>query len=217
MSQYKKIGKYEAEMRSETILTLSIEKFITKHEEFTGHLISEYGDLNFSAKYLKDGFNFNFSLGENFLSIQHIFQDIKNPVNLQEITVNFNGNEHHSTITKDDIEILIKNKELGPFEGILRVVKQSSDVKEFSESLKNLQVVLNTTNVANLVATISEDADEPITVFKTLGECILAGLGYISAIAGLAICATIFFCIAGMIGLAAAALSLARCLEGLLG
>ncbi|MDI6804650.1 MAG: hypothetical protein QME58_12535 [Bacteroidota bacterium] len=217
MAQFNKIGPYKAQLRSETTLTINIENFLTNREEFEGSLMSEYGELNFAAKYLRDGFKFNFSLGENLLSVQHLFQDIKNPVNSQEITVNYNGNEHRSTITKGDIERLIKNKELGPFEGLLRIIKQSSDVKEFSESLKNLQNVLNTTNVANLVATVAEDADEPITVFKTLWECILQGLAYIGAIIGLAICATIIFCIWAMIGLAAAAISLARCIEGLLG
>lgn len=217
MVEYKKTGIYKAEMRSETTLALNIEKFVINQEEFQGNFVSEYGDLNFSAKYLRDGFNFNFSLGENQLSIQHTFLDLKNPLNTQEIKVDFNGNEYRATINNEHIERLIKYKELGPFEGILKIVKRSSDTKEFSESLKKLQDVLNTTNVANIVATIAEDVEEPITVFKTLWECILAGLGYISAIIGLAACVTIVLCIAAMIGLVAAAISLASCIERLRG
>ncbi|MDP2209607.1 MAG: hypothetical protein Q8K98_12680 [Bacteroidota bacterium] len=212
MAQYNKIGTYQSQMRAETVLTLDIENFIRNHESVSGNLISEYGTLNFSANYIRNGLNLSLSMAENRLSLQQVFQDLKNPFNAQEITVNFNGNEHHAAINNSDIERLIKNKELGPYEGILRIIKQSSDVKEFSESLKNLQNVLTTTNVTTLVATIAEDSDEPITVFKTLWECILAGLGYIAAIIGLAACATIFLCFVAILGVVAASHSLASCL-----
>lgn len=214
---YNKIGLYKAEMRSETILTLDIEKFIENNEEFEGSLISEYGDLFFSAKYLRNGYKFNFSLGQNILSVQHIFPDLNNPANAQEIIVNFNGIENRSTITKMDIEQLIKNNELGPFEGFLKIIKKVSEIVEFSESFKKLQVVLNTTNTANLVAAIAKDSNDPIKIFKSLWECILNGLAYIAAIISLAACATIFLCIAAMVGLAAAAISLARCIQQLRG